>query len=92
MDEVNVQPVDGLPARVKGKNRRTDWAAIARRVKENAPRWCNVGSFNPTVATHIRQGKYPAVDSALYEVTTRKTQVPPGEPRSSSLFMRYIGP
>jgi len=82
-----VTPVDSLPTRTHG-SQGIDWAAVCSDVAaegERSDRWCEVGVFTASVATHIRKGKYPSVDPALFEVTTQRN---PDIPGKSTLYMR----
>ena len=46
--------------------------------------WAEVGVFSPSVASHIRSGRYPSVDPTKFEVTTQKAD----QPGRSYLFAR----
>ena len=73
-----------LPPSVKGRG--LDWEWVAQQVRDNAPNWCEVGVFNPSVATHIRKGKYRWVKPEEFEIATRK--IPTEERTRSRLFLR----
>ena len=82
-----VKPVDALPARRYGVVG-IDWAAVCDEVEaegRKSDRWCEVGVFAPSVASHIRAGKYPSVDPTKFELTTQKA---PDHPGKSTLYMR----
>ena len=65
---------------------RLDWEQVAREVRSNSGQWCRVSrAFNPTVAMHIRRGKYPHVPPEEFEVTTRACA---GQPNKSWIFLR----
>lgn len=67
----------------------TDWAAVAKFVQDSAPKWVNVGDYDPSYGTKIRQGHYAALPAGDYEVTTRK-EASSAEGKTA-IFMRYIG-
>ena len=82
-----IEPVEALPTRKYGA-RGVDWAAVCEAVEAEgarSDRWCMVGVFTPSVATHIRSGKYPSVDPERFEVTTQKD---PDHPGKSVFYMR----
>ena len=79
-----VKPLDALPPRRFGASG-VDWEQVCTEVAEQDGLWCEVGSFSPSVAVHIRKGKYPSVDPARFEVTTQKDESAPGKSR---LYMR----
>lgn len=79
-----VKPVDALPPRRFGASG-VDWETICAEVEAEGGRWCEVGVFTPSAATHMRQGRYPAVDPTKFEITTQKD---PDHPGKSTFFMR----
>lgn len=82
-----VKKVGKLPDRTFG-SKGIDWSSTCERVEKGAGAWFNVGEFSPSVASHIRAGKYPSVDPEKFEVTTQKTD----QPGRSALFMRLRVP
>lgn len=82
-----VEPVDSLPPRTHG-SQGIDWDEVCREVEaegKKSDRWCKVGTFTASVATHIRRGKYPSVDPEKFEVTTQRSTEVIGK---SVLYMR----
>lgn len=67
--------------------RKFDWKEVCRQLIERPGEWGKVGEFSPSVATHIRQGRYPAVDPSMYEVKTRRS----GNEGRAWVYMRYVG-
>lgn len=70
--------------------RLVDWAAVLKQLDQAAidtpGDWGEIGVFDQSLRTHIRQGRYAHIDPTKYEVTTRRA---PGEKRSRAiLFMR----
>ena len=52
---------------------RLDWESVAREVRKHPGEWCRVSRpFNPTVAQHIKRGRYTYVKPEEFEVTTRQ--------------------
>jgi hypothetical protein len=52
---------------------RLDWKAIADEVRRYPGEWCRVSRpLNPTVAQHIKRGRYPHVPPEEFETATRK--------------------
>ena len=79
-----VKILDELPG-TSGRGRRgLDWTDICQAVTGAKGQWCEIGVFHPSIATHIRQGRYPSVDPEKFEVTTRTT----GDRGHSTLYMR----
>ena len=81
-----VQAVD-LP---HGQGRKgIDWPWVIEQVVDQAPEWCYVGDFNPSMASHIRRRRFRNIDPDVVEVTVRS--YPEGEGDGSGkvrLFMR----
>ncbi len=78
-----IKPVSELPPRQYGA-KGIDWAEVCDKVAAENGAWCEVGTFNPSVATHIRNGRWPAIDPSKFEITTQKSDVP----GRSRLYMR----
>lgn len=84
--EVTFTSEDLEPRRV----RLVDWNAVLKQLDQaaidNPGEWGEIGIFDQSLRTHIRQGRYKHIDPDKYEVTTRKA---PEEKRSRALlFMR----
>jgi hypothetical protein len=68
---------------------RLDWSAIAAEVRKHPGQWCRVPrSMNPTVAMHIKRGKYPHIPPEQFDVVTRKDYEVHGK---SWIFLRLRG-
>ncbi len=78
-----VEKVNTLPQRTHG-SRGLDWKQTCADVEAGEGDWFLVGEFSPSVATHIRRGRYPSVDPGKFEVTTVKSDTP----GRSGLYMR----
>jgi len=66
-----------------------DWYEVADEVRAAKGEWCQVeGEFNPSVAGHMRNGRYPAINPDEFEITTR--QVETGK-RRSLIYLRLKG-
>lgn len=78
-----VKQVKALPERTYG-SKGIDWSQICADVEAGEGEWFVVGVFSPSVASHIRRGRYPAVDPEKFEVTTAKTDTR----NRSELYMR----
>lgn len=77
--------IDELPPVGKVGNWKVDWEAVKALAQANPGRWVKVGILNPSVATHIRKGRYQSVSPEEFEVTTRKD----GEDKTKSwLYLR----
>lgn len=86
------------PAKPKGGQGNTDWAAYVRLMKEQPNEWFNCGNFSPGIPYAIRMGKYRDFldpDSPLepeqqmkksWEVTARTT----GPSQRCDVFIRYV--
>lgn len=79
-----MEHMDSVPYNTRG-TRKTDWDAVVKEVRQNGGRWARVGLFSPSVASWIRQGRYPAVDPDEFIVTTRKD---PETKNKSWLYMK----
>lgn len=68
---------------------RRDWDEVCRFADAHPGKWVRVGVMDQTVRTHIRKGRYPKVDPALYEVMTSLEQDIQYESKNrSTLFIR----
>ena len=88
------------PPEPKQRRSNEHWRNVVKELKASPEQWGLVGNYSIGVATHIRNGRYPAFldgwqgspeQTALYmarhwEVTTRKT--PDGR---NDLYIRWIG-
>jgi len=92
--EENSGSVTGVNFTSKHMNLRrirlVDWEKVLTQLDEaslsGSTEWGLVGTFDQSVRTHIRQGRYKSIDPSKYEVTTRLS---PGEKRSRALlYMR----
>jgi hypothetical protein len=79
-----MEHLDAVPTSQFGP-RKIKWDEVVKEVRANGGKWGRVGVFSPSVATHIRAGRYPAVDPNEFEVTTRKVE---GQPGKSTLYIR----
>lgn len=80
--------VGDLPERSIGV-RGLDWPAIVEYVRKQKGLWVEIDTFDPSVASHIRSGRYPSIDPSEFEVTTQKAEPVNGK-RRSTLFMRLM--
>ena len=68
---------------------RLDWAGVAAQARKHPGQWCRVSRpFNPTVAQHIKNGRYTHVKPEEFEVTTRQYE---GDRNKSWIFLRTRG-
>jgi hypothetical protein len=82
--DLEIKVIGNLPERNGHGRRGFDWTAICDAVADAKGKWCEIGVFHPSIATQIRQGRYPSVDPERFEVTTRTT----GDRLRSTLYMR----
>jgi len=61
-----------------------DWTEIAAAVEAAKGAWCEIGVFHPSTVSHVRNGRYPAVDPERFEITSRTA----GARNKSTLYMR----
>lgn len=81
--------VDDLPAHNKGR-RGVDWAEVCAFTEKQKGKWVEVGLFDPSVVSHIRNGKYPSVDPERFEVTSQGAEAPESGGRRSTIYIRLI--
>lgn len=88
------------PPAARRRESNAHWRNVARELKANPQQWGLVGNYSIGVATHIRNGRYPAFTEewkaadgpasiymeAHWEVTTRKT--PDGR---NDVYVRWLG-
>jgi len=68
---------------------RRDWRKVCDLCDANPGRWVRVGIMDRSVATHIRNRRYPSVDPSLYQVVARRQANIEYSGRSQmTLFMR----
>lgn len=78
--------VGDLPKRNIGV-RGLDWPAIVEYVRKQKGKWVSIDTFDPSVVSHIRAGRFTSVDPEEFEVTSQKAEPVDGK-RRSTLFMR----
>lgn len=82
-----VEPVAELPA-----VRRTDWAEVAEQVEALDGGWARLaGDFDPSQATHLRNGRVVGFDPEKFEVSSRRIPLDEtGGRRRVRLYMRSV--
>jgi hypothetical protein len=63
---------------------RRDWAGVAKFVRNAYPEWVDVGIYNPSTASHMRNYKYKDISPDEFRITTRAT----GVKRRVHIFLR----
>lgn len=68
---------------------RTDWADVARKLRDRPGDWARVGVYARTVASHVRSGRISALRPVgHWEARTDPTD----QPGRAVLWLRYVGP
>jgi hypothetical protein len=80
-----VEPVAELPT-----SRRTDWSEVATQVAALDGGWALLaGDFDPSQATHLRNGRVNGYDPDVFEVSSRRIPLDEtGGRRRVRLYMR----
>lgn len=93
------------PPPAKGAARSAHWVNVVTLLKEHAAgcgekgceHWGKVGNYSPGVATHIRNGEYPAfipegtVDGRKYMRSHWQIRSAKTGPGRNDLYIRWIG-
>lgn len=86
------------PTRTRKGQASQHWKDVTETLRNKPQEWALVGNFSPAVATHIRNGKFPAfLDPAdpmppktyiktHWEITSRRTL-----DNRTDIFIRWIG-
>lgn len=83
---MNTPVTRATPDPVNNTKSGIDWNEVAVAVRKAKGAWCQVdGDFNPSVAGHLRRGRYSAINPDEFEITSR--QVAKGD-RRARIFIR----
>lgn len=69
-----------------------NWPKVLDLARRNPTKWVKVPvRLEPSVAGHISNGRYPAVDSELFQAISRDTKVDPDGKRRADIFVKVRG-